>query len=196
MPSPATTASTTISCCRSPRPERVFTTNRPRGRPPSPPSPRRHLDPLVSVEVVEKLGQIGREYPAADSPLGERSCTTSLPFIGQRRGDLRTDESSADHCKPLLLLGKRGDSCNRPKSKVEHRIGVGREGAAACRPWPEATSHSDRPFLDRRGRIFAMDRAPPPCGPGEVRSRGRRSFARCFPAVCSLQRPFDSGGRS
>ena len=68
--------------------------------------PGQHLDPLLAVEVVQELGQVGREHAAADAVAGEGHHHL-LAVHRQGGGHLRPDEPAADDREPQAPAGQR-----------------------------------------------------------------------------------------
>ena len=64
-----------------------------------------HIHALLAVVVHEKLREIGREYARANSFFGDDHRDIAA-HDSQRRRDLGSDESAAEHGKPHLLVGE------------------------------------------------------------------------------------------
>src|ERR687897_2817777 len=93
--------------------------------------PWQHLDPLLTVGVGDKAGQVAGEEAVADGVAGEE-VDHLLPVRGQGGGDLRADEPAADDGEPIAVVGERAQaSVVIERAEGDHPIPSDRQASRA-----------------------------------------------------------------
>ena len=154
-----------------------------------------HLDAVAAVELVHRLGHVGREEARPDPVLREHEPHRAARRR-ERRRELGADEAAAEHDEVRAGAGERAKAPVVGQAAEVHDVAAG-----VARKPPRAAPGREQELLVAV-RLAARRRSPggPPgrsrrrAGRGGARRRGRRCRARSKPPPSPATTPWKAAG--